>query len=203
MSHERIEQFQSDADALFKATSGASASKGKSADAASLAKQVKTLRTFLFKNQALRLTDSEREKLFSAVILLRKCSLELGDVGQSLPLVSDALKMPQNVFTAKHKGRLLKLYNDDAGVVNDGDAKELKPSNNNNNNNTRDVSVIDVDADDNVATVLLSDEPRQMRILNEELSAQIREFIDSGAECEVTVDLDEEVVLSLVGGAHQ
>lgn len=197
MSHERIEQFQSDADALFKATSGASASKGKSVDAAALAKQVKTLRTFLFKNQALRLTDSEREKLFSAVILLRKCALELGDVGQSLPLVSDALKMPQNVFTAKHKGRLLKFYNDDAGVVNDGEGGGGSASAKTKGVNTREVSVIDVDADDNVATVLLSDEPRQMRILNEELSAQIREFIDSGAECEVTVDLDDEVVLSL------
>jgi hypothetical protein len=197
MSHERIEQFQSDADALFKATSGAAPSKGKSVDANALAKQVKTLRTFLFKNQQLRLTDGEREKLFSAIILLRKCALELGDVGQSLPLVSDALKMPQNVFTAKHKGRLLKLYNDDAGVVNDdngdGAPKVAAPT------NTRQLTLIDVDADDNVGTVLLNDEPRQMRIQNEELTAQIREFIDQNdsGECEVSVDLDNEVVVAL------
>jgi hypothetical protein len=186
MSHERIEQFHCDADALFKATSGATPSKGASVDAGALAKQVKSLRSFLFKNQQLRLTDGEREKLFSAVILLRKCAIQLGDVAQTLPLVSDALKMPQNVFTAKHKGRLLKLYNDDAGVVNvNNDADATTNKSTTTTTTTAQLTLLDVDADDCVATVLLNAEPRQMRIQNEELASQLRTFIDETDECEV------------------
>ncbi len=188
---ERANQFFSDADELFKA----SKSMTSAAVLAHVQKHVKSLRSFLFKNQATRFSDGDREKLLNAIVLLRKTSAEKDGCGvqHTLPLVSDALKMPVSLFTAKHKDGLLKLYERDAGSVNEAEAAATRPK----ATATTRLPVIDVDVDEQTCTVLLDGEPRTMRLPSADLAAKLASSLDAGDECEADVDVEQEHVVAL------
>lgn len=193
MSSERANQFFTDADGLFKS----SKSTASAAVLTALQKQVKSLRSFLFKNQAARFSDGDREKLVNAIVLLRKTAAEKDGCGvqHTLPLVSDALKMPVSLFTAKHKDSLLKLYERDAGAVNEAEASAARAPT---AVSTTRLVVIDVDVDEQTCTVLLDDEPRPMRLASADMAVKLSSSLDKGDECEADVDVEHELVVALL-----
>jgi hypothetical protein len=192
--NERVLQFHQDADELVKASKTATAS----STLAQLTKQSKALRTFLFKQQAARFTDGERGKLFDAIILLRKVAEAGAGVQHTLPLVSDALKMPASMFTNKMKERLLALFEKDAGAVNAADAAAATSAPGAAANGaTERLTAVDVDADDGTCSVLLDDgEVKQFNVAPE-LAERLQASIDAGDEVLVDVDVAKELVLSI------
>jgi len=188
--NERVLQFHQDADELFKASKSAAAS----STLTQLTKQSKALRTFLFKQQAARFTDGERGKLFDAIILLRKVAEAGAGVQHTLPLVSDALKMPASMFTGKMKERLLALFEKDAGAVNAADAAATSAP----GSATERLTAVDVDADDGTCSVLLDDgEIKHFKVAAPELVVRLQASIDAGDEVLVDVDVAKELVLSI------
>ncbi|OAD73296.1 hypothetical protein PHYBLDRAFT_145695 [Phycomyces blakesleeanus NRRL 1555(-)] len=98
-------------------------------------KQMNTLKKFLFKNQACRFSDKEKNKLFACIEAYFTCFDRSATSNKNIsafPLIEDALKVP--CFTTKQKMQLLKWYEEILSKQEDQPLEKPKPVENQEDN---------------------------------------------------------------------
>jgi hypothetical protein len=165
---------------------------------APLAREIGTLRKFLYKNQEYRFTDREKTKLFTAVAAhwSNAAAIEPDKTGQSLisGLIDDCLKMPFTVFSTSQKSTMLKWHYALLGKPDAGDAAASGSSADPRAQRLHRFTVIDANTKDGYLS-LLDDTTGETRddikcALGSDALKRISDALQAGKEVVVDVDLD-------------
>lgn len=181
---ERVKQFQLVAEAM--------------PTGEKLKKEISTLRRFLYRNQDYRFTDKDRTRLLMTLSLhnsnseSHKASEGSSDGEESLiyKLLSDALKMPQNVFSSNQKQSLLKIYS----ALHEKKGQESKPE------TIMCFQLADIDPTTGVLSLFQEDgsllEGDSVVVQSHEVISQIQSAFDEGKEISVSVSLNSNGVIN-------
>ncbi|CAD2215665.1 hypothetical protein AGDE_02919 [Angomonas deanei] len=157
-------------------------------------REIKKLKSYLFKNQDCRFSKSAQTYLFMAVMgHYNKCPAPDGPCGGEVAsLLDDALKMPFNVFSSSHKSKFLSSYWSMLGKDGEKEGEEGKPT------SSKQLTLLDI-AEGGQLMLMRDDggeyDCNPVLCRSDSLMAAVRAAFDAGEEVIVTVVKEGEAAV--------